>query len=518
VIAELTIAELIDYRAAQTPRHVVFRSEGRNVSCQQLALDVNRIANGLTAAGLARRDRVGTMLYNGPGHAATMLAIMRLGLIWVPINYRLKGASLSFLLTHADPALLIVDEEFANTVTVASVEPRRIVSVRADMDLVGTLAAFAGASASSDPPQPVVKSDDVVAISYTSGTTGEPKGVQLTDRVFRACAWGVQATLRADPGDVLFHWEPIHHIAGNQVIIYALMEEVTLAMQRQFSASRFWTEVRESRARYAHYVGSVLQILLEQRPGPLERDHGASVLWGGGCPREIWDVVTQRFGVELREVWGMTETASITTVNIGGPKGSVGKALEHFDVAIWTLDGAGFAPTGVSGQLVVRERAPGVLTPGYFRNPDATAALYRDGWLQTGDMAAMDAQGHVYFQGRLKDSLRCRGENVSAWEVEAVLNTHPAVVHAAVIGVPCDLGEEDVKAFVKVHEPAHFLPAQLISWCAERMAPYQIPRYVAVISEFETTPTNRIRKELLPRSTTDCFDREAGVAASRRTR
>jgi crotonobetaine/carnitine-CoA ligase len=505
---ELTVGELVDYRATHTPHHVVTRFGGREVTCEQLALDVNSIANGLTAAGLVRGDRVGTMLRNSPGHIATMLAIMRLGLVWVPINYQLKGASLSFVLGHADPRLLIVEREFAETIGLASETHRRVISVEADTDLVGAVAACAG-RLSSGRPSVVVDPDDVVAISYTSGTTGEPKGVELTDRMFRTCARGVQATLRANPGDVLFHWEPIHHIAGNQVVIYALTEQVTLAMQRQFSASRFWTEARTSGARYAHYVGSVLQILLKQPVSSVEREHGVSVLWGGGCPREIWDVVRTRFGVEMREVWGMTETASITTVNIGGPKGSVGKPLEHFDVAVQTLEGTGFAPAGASGQLVVRAREPGVLTSGYFRDPDATAALYRHGWLQTGDMAAMDEQGYLYFQGRLKDSLRCKGENVSAWEVEAVLNSHPAVLQSAVVGVPSEMGEQDVKAFIRVDELEPFAPADLVFWCAGRMPPYQIPRYVALVTEFETTPTNRIRKERLSRSTTDCFDREA---------
>ena len=156
----------------------------------------------------------------------------------------------------------------------------------------------------------------------------------------------------------------------------------------------------------------------------------------------------------------------------------------------------------------MREREPGVLTRGYFRNPAATDTLYRDGWLQTGDLASMDDRGFVYFQGRLKDSLRCRGENVSAWEVEAVLNTHPLVLQSAVVGVPSEVGEEDVKAFVKVADPEQFTPAELLAWCRDRMARYQVPRYVQLVSEFETTATNRIRKEGLSRSTQDCFDRE----------
>jgi crotonobetaine/carnitine-CoA ligase len=125
----------------------------------------------------------------------------------------------------------------------------------------------------------------------------------------------------------------------------------------------------------------------------------------------------------------------------------------------------------------------------------------------------MDMQGYVFFQGRLKDSLRRRGENISAWEVEAVINNYPEVLQSAVIGVPSDLGDDDIKAFVKVRDAERFAHADLANWCAERMPSYQVPRYIAVVSEFETTPTNRIRKESLSRSTTDCFDREADLSA-----
>ncbi len=504
---DLTIGDLVDIRRRDTPDHIFCRFEGRDVTCEALADDVDRIANALVAMGLRKGDRVGTMLSNGPGYVAMMLAILRLGLVWLPLNVQLKGQSLAYLLEHAEPAHVVANVELVPTLEDAWTRAPSIVPVRSDAELVASMVARGGRAPSIDPTPFAAGPGDVVAIMYTSGTTGMPKGVELTDRMLRTCARGVSATVQAKPGDVLFHWEALNHIAGNQVAIFALQERVTLAMQPRFSASRFWPEAAAAGARYVHYVGSILQILLKQPPSPIERTHGVEVMWGGGCPREIWDVVRQRFGVEVREVWGMTETSSISTVNVGGPVGSVGRALPAFEVRIDALGGSGPARAGASGQLVIREREPGVLTRGYFRNPEGTAALYRDGWLQTGDKAHMDEAGYVYFEGRLKDSIRCRGENVSAWEVEAVVNSNRDVLQSAAIGVPSDMGEEDIKVFVKVRDASSFSPAGLVAWCADRMPAYQVPRYVSVIDDFELTASNRIRKESLSRSTTDVFDR-----------
>jgi crotonobetaine/carnitine-CoA ligase len=159
--------------------------------------------------------------------------------------------------------------------------------------------------------------------------------------------------------------------------------------------------------------------------------------------------------------------------------------------------------------MVVKALVKGVLTPGYFRNPEATAALYDGEWLRTGDKAMTDAEGNIVFLGRIKDAVRRRGENVSAWEVERVMNEHPAIVESAIVGVKTDIGEEDIKAFVRVKPDHVFDPTEFITWCAGKMAYYQVPRYLATIDAFEVTPTRRIRKENLSRSTGDCWDREA---------
>jgi crotonobetaine/carnitine-CoA ligase len=176
-------------------------------------------------------------------------------------------------------------------------------------------------------------------------------------------------------------------------------------------------------------------------------------------------------------------------------------------VKIVTDDGGAAAPHE-TGQIVVREREPGLFMNGYFKDPERTAEALRGGWLYTGDFGARDADGFLYFAGRRRDRLRRRGENVSAWEIEQVVSLHAGVEACAAIGVPSDVGDEDIKVFVKPVGGRRLDPLDLIRWCESRLAYFQIPRYVEFVDEFPRTPTERIRKDQLSTSVASCWDLE----------
>jgi crotonobetaine/carnitine-CoA ligase len=231
------------------------------------------------------------------------------------------------------------------------------------------------------------------------------------------------------------------------------------------------------------------------------------IAWGGGCPPSLWQEFQDRFCISIREGYGMTECASFATQNLTGKIGSVGKPLPYFDVRIVDDDGRPLGP-GERGEIWIGEKVPGVLTKGYWRNAEATTAIFSNGFLKTGDLGSYDADGDFTYLGRMKDSLRRRGENISAFEVERIINQHPAIEESAVIGVPNELADEEVKVFVRVKEGQQLQPSELIKWCQPRMAHFQIPRYVAIVDSFPTTPSLRIRKELLPRTVHDSWDRE----------
>ena len=493
--------ELFAVACAEEPGRVYARFDGAPITFADLDRMSGAVAAGLAARGVARGDRVAVMLRNSPGALALIFGLARAGMVWVPVNAALRGEGLRHVLTHCDPRALVVEAESLDRVRECGAALAGVTTLD-----TGELDTLLKGDARHEAPPPAPSG--TFAIMYTSGTTGPAKGVIVTHRMLRLAGEGALLVAAARDGDVLFVWEPLYHIGGAQLIVLPLRRRVTLAMVGRFSAGRFWEEVRAEGATHIHFLGGILQILLKQPPGPLDRAHGARIAWGGGCPPDIWRPFEERFGMQIRECYGMTEASSFTTFNDSGVVGSVGRPVSWLRVAVLDEHGAP-VPPGARGEITVRATDPGALTPGYFRNPAATARTLRDGALHTGDSGSFDAEGNLYFHGRMTDSVRVRGENVSAWEVEHVAATHPAVEDCAMIGVAADVGEGEIKLFVQPRAGAALDLAELSAWLAARLAPYQTPRYLAVVREFERTPSQRIMKHRLPATRDDGFDRLA---------
>jgi crotonobetaine/carnitine-CoA ligase len=485
-------------RAEAEPDRLFARWEGAPVTFGWL-----HAASGAIAARLRRDlrpgDRAAVMLPNAPETLALLLGLAKAGIVWVPVNVALRGDGLRYIIEHAEPKLLFV-------------EPALLPQVEASgAALPETVTEVAPWLEGERFTEKLPDSGDTFAVMYTSGTTGRPKGVLVTHMMLRLAGEAAILVSTARDGDVFFMWEPLFHIGGAQLLVAPVLRRLVLAMTARFSASQFWHQVRAEGATHIHFLGGILQILLKQPPTALDRTHGVRIAWGGGCPPDVWTPFEQRFGVQIRECYGMTEASSMTTYNDGGPVGSVGKPMPWFSVTLHEQGRDG------RGEIVVRTSVPGALTRGYFKNSEATAALLRGGALYTGDIGSFDEHGNMYFHGRKSDSVRCKGENVSAFEVEHAAAAHPAVEDCAMIGVPAEIGEQDIKLFVKPKPGITIDLAALSAWLGQRLAPYQNPRYLDVVDEFERTPSLRIMKHRLPKDVTDCFDRMRGVRDGRRT-
>jgi crotonobetaine/carnitine-CoA ligase len=495
---------LLRERALSHPDTVYARFNGVPVTYAKIDGQASAFAAHLREIGLKPGERVAVMMRNSIAALAVVFGLAKAGIAWVPVNAQQRGEGLRYLLSHPGPRLIVVDADLAALVEEAKpaeLDPAILVHAEG-----GALDAILQSGADFDEPAPVA--DAPFAVMYTSGTTGRPKGVIVSHRMLRLAAEGVGLVSAAIPSDVLFVWEPLYHIGGAQLLPLPMIRGVTLAMVDRFSASRFWQQVREEGATHIHYLGGILQILLKQPSSELDRSHGVRIAWGGGCPPDIWPQFQSRFGVEIRECYGMTEASSITTCNDNGTIGAVGRPMPWFTVELVDAEGR-HVPQGERGEIVVRTSKPGAIFPGYLDNPAATVKALRNGALHTGDLGSFDAVGNLIFHGRMTDSVRCRGENVSAWEVEHVAAEYEAVEDCAMIGVAAEVGEQEIKLFVKPKQGSDLDPRALSLWLGQRLAPYQNPRYIAVVDEFERTASQRIMKHKLSTGRDDCFDRMA---------
>jgi len=507
MLGEEGILHLFAAKRREAPEGLFARFDGRPITFEALG----RMADGLAAAlrmrGVSRGDRVAAMLRNSPATLATIFGLARAGIVWVPVNVQYRGPGLKYILEHCDPRMVIAEEDLVATIRAS------------EADLRGAALVTHGAEGAADPlesmlasgrsfEEPLPEATDHFAICYTSGTTGNPKGVIITHAMLRFAGEAAALVSDAREGDVMLMWEPLYHIGGMQLVVLPLIRGVVLAMIDRFSASRILQQTREYGASHIHFLGGVLQILLKQPPSELDSGHGARIAWGGGCPKDIWRAFEERFGVQIRECYGMTEASSFTTYNDSGTVGAVGRPLPWFSVELRDEHDRPVA-ADERGEIVVQARLKNALFPGYFRNPEATARALRKGALYTGDLGKFDEHGNLVFLGRMTDSVRCRGENVSAWEVERVAAAYPAIEDCAMIGVAAEIGEQDIKLFVKTKAGESIDPPALSAWLGERLAPFQNPRYIVVVEEFERTPSHRIMKHRLSRETAGCFDRLA---------
>lgn len=498
---ESTLSLLLN-RAEQSGDIIFATFNEQQLTVADLKAQVEKTATSLFATGIKKGDRVAVMLDNHLDYVVLFFALVWVGAIHVPVNTRLRHDSLSYLILHSDPKLIIAENNYLEHLKSVDDLDRNTQFIIRSLNSGFEWESMINA-AQATPIQS--HSDDVLFIMYTSGTTGPPKGVMVTDKMLRASAFASRKTSDAKQGDVFMVWEPLYHIGAVQLLPLALEVGVTLAFVGQFRASQFWQQTRDVGATQIHFLGGILQILLRQPANPLDTQHGYRIAWGGGAPLDVACEFESRFNIQVRENYGMTEASSLTSINHDGHKGSVGKPAPYFEVRI-VDDQDQSLETGKRGEITVRELESGLITPGYFRNKEATNSTIRGGWLHTGDLGYLDEAGYLYYTGRLKESIRRRGENISAWEIERVVERLACVEQAAAIGVPDELGDEEIKLFVKLTEGS--LPSEsvehIFDWCNQRLPSFQVPRYLAFIDEFPKTGTQRIRKELLSRSVDDC--------------
>ncbi|MGH8260179.1 MAG: AMP-binding protein, partial [Steroidobacteraceae bacterium] len=346
--------------------------------------------------------------------------------------------------------------------------------------------------------------DDAAVVIYTSGTTGFPKGVVHTHRTYILAAEGFVSRMRLQPDERLLTVMPFFHI---NALFYSFGGAVAsggmLITVPQFSASRFWHLAAATGATEFNFLAAVGNILMNRPRSEFEPAHRIAKIYGGPISARMTQVFQEEFQVPaLIEGYGMSEIPGACCNPFLGPHkaGSIGLPAVHplYPGAFSELrvvDEAGRdVPAAEEGELLVRTP---MMFKEYLDDPVQTAAAFRDGWFLTGDLVRRDADGYVYFIARKKDIIRRRGENIAGAELDRVLAEHPAVHEAAAIGVPAELGEEDVLAVVVPKAGAHLAPRELIEWSRGRLAAMKVPRYIVIADTLPHTPSHRVAKHIL---------------------
>jgi crotonobetaine/carnitine-CoA ligase len=495
-----------------------FREE--HFSYRDLDEESDKVAAGLQSLGISKGDKVAIIMDNRPEFLFLWFGLSKLGAVEVPVNTAHKGDLLIHMIDTADCCALVVESTYLDRVAPvlkALPKVKQLLVLSKDGQAVPQMEIpcrlWCDITANDGRFNPVeVLNSDPLAVMFTSGTTGPSKGALMPQNYalfmgkvcMECCAYTEQ--------DCLYNTLPLFH--GNAQFLStmpALMSGARMVLSPRFSASGFWPDIKKHGCTEFNYIGGILPILLKADPKTDDADNPLRVMFGGGCPPDLFDEVEKRFGVTLLEGYGMSEIGlPLLNTMKSRKKGTCGRPV--YGCRLKLVDDYGMeVPPGVPGELLIRNEEPFTMMIEYYNMPQKTVEAWRDLWFNTGDYLVADSDGFFNFVDRKKDALRRRGENISSQEVEKVVNSHVAVLESAAIGVKSQMAEDEVMICVRLKDGQSLSPEALLDYCQERMAYFMVPRFVRFMDELPKTRTQKILKSSLRDQgvTRDTWDREA---------
>lgn len=520
---ECVLRYLLDRWANERPDqpHVVF-ADGAEWTFAELRDKVRTKAAGLRAMGIEQGEHVAVWLPNGPDALIAFYAINYIGAVFVPFNTAYRGQLLQHVIANSGARVLLVHPDLVPRLT------------EIDLGRVERLVVTTGIEV-PEAPRPIQRFDelagaadetlelarpiepwDIQSIIYTSGTTGPSKGV-LSSYLHMFTNAGPESWPMVDENDRYMCVAPIFHIGGMGPPFVMLARGASVAMIDNFSTEDFWAVAKATQSTVVFLLGVMATFLLKAEPRPDDRDHTVKkafmVPLTGDAP-----AFTERFGVDIYTIFNMTEISS-PIVSEANPKkiGTCGRVRDGVDVRLVDRNDCE-VPIGEIGEMLVRTDRPWAMNSGYNANPEATAEAWRNGWFHTGDAFRRDEDGYFYFVDRVKDAIRRRGENISSFEVEADVCSHPAVREAAAVAVPSEFSEDEVMVIVAPVPGQKLEARQLAEFLIDTMPYFMVPRYIRILDELPKTPSAKVMKADLRKEgvTSDTWDREAAGLRVRR--
>lgn len=499
--------------------------EDRTWTFAQMLTAAERVGRTLIDAGAQQGDRVVLVAANSSQFVRTWVGCGVSGLVEVPINTAYERDFLAHQVRTVEATYAVVDDVFAErfvAVAEAASTIRKFwvidtgnrdkaidVLREAGWEAAPWEELDEGSTASADLVLPAVLPSDLASVLFTSGTTGPSKGVAMPQAQMYFFADECVSLVRLTPDDAWMSVTPLFHGNAQFMAAYPTMVAgARFVMRSKFSASRWIDQIRESRVTVTNFIGVMMDFIWKQDERPDDSDNPLRCVFAAPTAATILAPMKERFGIEaFVEVFGLTETSApiISPYGEDRPAGAAGLAADDwFEVRLVDPETDEEVAVGEVGELVIRPRYPFISSMGYFNMPEKTVEAWRNLWFHTGDALKRDEAGWFYFVDRFKDALRRRGENISSYEVETSILSHPSVLECAVIAVPAstEAGEDEVMAYVITSTETS--AEEIWGWCESRIPSFAIPRFLRFVEDLPKTPSQRVQKAKL---------REIGITA-----
>jgi crotonobetaine/carnitine-CoA ligase len=493
-----TVPAVLDAQAERFGDRVMMSIAGTPVTFAQMRDRSCAAANVLADLGVQRGETVALFTGTCPEWVYFWLGAARIGAVTAAINGASKGDFLLHALQLAQARVVITDRER---------HPRLddvadgVLTLRSTLVQGDSLADKLAAASTSPPQVASLDEHDIGVLFFTSGTTGPSKAVATTwGYLFRVAAT-VAASWEFGSGDVLWTAMPLFHLSAAPTVLAPMLVGGTSVLAAEFHPGEVWDEIRACGAAGFAGAGAMVSMLWNQPPDPRDAELPIRFLSAAPISADIYRDIEQRYGCRVVTMYGLTEAFPIAykTVSDHGVPGTSGRVNPAFDVHIVDRNRTPL-PAGKVGEIACRARTTHAMSEGYVSSAPGGSGLViqpHPEWFYTGDLGMLDHEQNLTYLDRVKDSLRRRGENVSSVEVEQTVMRHPAVLEAAAVAIPSELGEDDILVVVTLRPDAAVNYAELLDFCAARMPYFRVPRYLEVLDEIPKNVIGRVRKDML---------------------
>jgi carnitine-CoA ligase len=518
-VERFTVAGVLDRRAEQFPDRVMISTAGIDVTFEQMRQRSCAAAHALLKLGVGPGDCVALFTATCPEWIYFWLGAARIGAVSAAVNAANKGDFLLHALQLSQAKAIITDTERRSRVAEVADRLPELSSI--------VVQGYSHIDVLNDDVDRTVDEHlgevgDTGALFFTSGTTGASKAVATTWYYLFTAAATAASAWEFGSGEVLWTAMPLFHLSAAPSILAPMLVGGTTVLAPAFHPGAVWDEVRATGAVGFAGAGAMVSMLLRQPPDPRDAQLPLRFISAAPIDAAVYHDIEKRYGCRIVTMYGMTEAFPIAFKGVAenGVPGTSGRPNPSFDVRIVDPGGEPL-PNGSVGEIECRPRYPHVMSEGYVSASADTPGLHvnpHPEWFRTGDLGVLDSEQNLTYVDRVKDSLRRRGENISSVEVETVVVGHPAVLEAAAVGVPSDLGEDDILLVVTVGSDSALDCAELLDFCSARMPYFCVPRYVEIVDKLPKTIIGRVRKDILRARGVgpDAWDREShGYIVSR---